>query len=361
MKIAVNARWLLPGKLEGTGVYTLRMLEQLIPAFPQHEFHLLLDRSVDTEQLGLDFPNTTFHVVRPPARHPLLWTLWNDYALPLRLKKLQADLYWSPDGLPAKTDVKQWLTIHDLNFEHHPQWVPKPVAKYYRKHIRVGAFMADHVFTVSQWSKSDLVKTYGLSEEKVSVTYNAPQEAMSPGEMDTTAPYFCAVGALTPRKNLITLLKAFDLWCSQHPDQKHSLKIAGEAHFTDANLQREITALKHLDRIHWLGRLSAQALEKLYGRAAAYCMPSAMEGFGIPIIEAMQCGTAVIASNNSAITEVVGDAGLLVPTYSVEQWAKGLQEVLDRREELIKKGREHAKVFNWEKSVQPLITLIRSL
>ena len=176
------------------------MLEQLIPAFPEHEFHLLLDRSVDREQLGLDFPNTTFHVVRPPARHPLLWTLWNDYAVPLRLKKLQADLYWSPDGLPAKTDVKQWLTIHDLNFEHHPQWVPKPVAKYYRKHIRAGALLADHVFTVSQWSKSDLVNTYRLSEEKVSVTYNAPQEAMSVGEMDTTAPYFCAVGALTPRK-----------------------------------------------------------------------------------------------------------------------------------------------------------------
>ena len=235
------------------------------------------------------------------------------------------------------------------------------MAKYYKKHIRAGARLADHVFTVSQWSKSDLIKTYGLSEEKVSVTYNAPQEVMLPCEMNTSEPYFCAVGALTPRKNLITLLKAFDLWCSEHPDQKHSLKIAGEAHFSDPNLQREITALQNLDRIHWLGRLSAKALENLYGEASAYCMPSAMEGFGIPIIEAMQCGTAVIASNNSAITEVVGDAGLLVPTYSVEQWAKGLQEVLDRREELIKKGGEHAKGFNWEKSVQPLITLIRSL
>ena len=81
-----------------------------------------------------------------------------------------------------------------------------------------------------------------------------------------------------------------------------------------------------------------------------------MEGFGIPIIEAMQCGTAVIASNNSAITEVVGEAGLLVPTYSIEQWAKGLQEVLDRREELIKKGREHAKGFNWKECSAPHYT-----
>lgn len=102
-------------------------------------------------------------------------------------------------------------------------------------------------------------------------------------------------------------------------------------------------------------------LNNVLGASLTALTGSAMEGFGIPIIEAMQCGTAVIASNNSAITEVVGDAGLLVPTYSIEQWAKGLQEVLDRRGELIKKGREHAKGFNWEKSVQPLITLIRSL
>ena len=89
MKIAVNARWLLPNKLEGTGIYTLRMLEQIIPAFPQHEFHLLLDRGIATDQFSLDFPNVHFHVVAPQARHPLLWTLWNDFSVPRALKKLR--------------------------------------------------------------------------------------------------------------------------------------------------------------------------------------------------------------------------------------------------------------------------------
>ena len=105
MKIAVNARWLLPNKLEGTGIYTLRMLEQIIPTFPQHEFHLLLDRGIATDQFSLDFPNVHFHVVAPQARHPLLWTLWNDFSVPRALKKLRIDLYWSPDGLPAKTTI----------------------------------------------------------------------------------------------------------------------------------------------------------------------------------------------------------------------------------------------------------------
>ena len=355
MKIAVNARWLLPNKLEGTGIYTLRMLEQIIPAFPQYEFHLLLDRSVATDQFPLNFPNVHFHVVAPQARHPLLWTLWNDFSVPRALKKLNIDLYWSPDGLPAKTKTRQWLTIHDLNFEHHPEWVPKNVATYYRRQIRKGAAQAQRIFTVSQWSAKDIASTYTIPAEKIALTYNAPQQRMEAGQMNTEDPYFCAVGALTPRKNLRTLLLAFDLWVTKNPTAVHRLKIAGAAHFKDPAFETVRNSLKHADRIDWLGRLSGPALEALYGGSTAYCMPSAMEGFGIPLVEAMQCGTAVIASENSALTEVVGTAGLLVSTYDVEAWSAALQQIIIEnsiwRERALKRG----DFFNWEQSAAAFI------
>lgn len=359
MKIAVNARWLLPGKLEGTGVYTLRMLEQIIPAFPQHEFHLLLDRQVDTGRLGLDFPNLSYHVVSPPARHPWLWAMWNDWAVPQKLKRLNADLYWSPDGLPAKTNIRQWMTIHDLNFEHHPQWVPAPVAKYYSKNIKRGAEVADKVFTVSHWSKDDLRTTYGLPEDKISVTYNAPQRKFSPGTSSNEGAYFCAVGALTPRKNLKTLLLAFDKWCFESSEDSINLRVAGEPHFSDPELKSVVSGLKHPDRVEWMGRLNDGELEELYRGAIAYCMPSAMEGFGIPLVEAMQCGTPVIASDNSAITEVVADKGLLVPTYDIDAWAAALERMQQERSHWSALALERGKDFDWATSAQPWIDALK--
>jgi glycosyltransferase involved in cell wall biosynthesis len=278
--------------------------------------------------------------------------------VPRALKKLTIDLYWSPDGLPAKTKTTQWLTIHDLNFEHNPEWVPKNVATYYRRQIRKGAAQAQQIFTVSQWSAEDIASTYNIPAKKIALTYNAPQQRMKAGQMKTEAPYFCAVGALTPRKNLRTLLLAFDHWVAKHPTAVHRLKIAGAAHFKDPTFEAVRNSLKHMDRIDWLGRLSGPALEALYGGATAFCMPSAMEGFGIPLVEAMQCGTAVIASKNSALTEVVGNGGLLVPTYDVESWSGALQQIITENSIWRERALERGTFFNWEQSAAAFINAL---
>jgi glycosyltransferase involved in cell wall biosynthesis len=359
MKIAVNARWLMPGKLEGTGVYTVKMLEQIIPSFPEYSFFLLLDRKVKTDVFGLNFENVHFVVVSPMARHPILWKIWNNFSVPKRLKTIGADLYWSPDGLPAQTVTSQWITIHDLNFEHHPEWITPKAAKYYQKNVSKGARMAQRIFTVSNWSKKDIITTYGVAEEKVVVTPNAPQRVFSPGKSGLTSNYFCAVGALAPRKNLITLIKAFDEWCSQNSEQNHTLKIAGTALFKDVDFENELQGLNHFERIEWLGRLNDNDLEMLYRGATAYCMPSAMEGFGIPLVEAMQCGTPIIASKNSAITEVVGKSGLLLPTYDVDAWTEGLQKVISEYDHWSKLSLKRGGDFDWKKSAQPFIDALK--
>ena len=361
MKIAVNTRWLLPGKLEGTGVYTMRMLEQIIPAFPEHTFYLLYDREPGAPEAELDFSNVVRKVVAPQARHPWLWLLWNEVTVPRQLAKIGADVYWSPDGLPAKTDVPQWITIHDLNFEHHPEWLKHSVAKFYKEHVRKSAEVAQRLFTVSRWSKEDIVRTYGIDGDSIQITPNAPKHVVQASEY-APKPYFCAVGAITPRKSLITLIKAFNHWIEEHPEREgYTLKIAGAAHRSDEGLQEELARLKYANQIEFLGRLTDEDLHALYADATAFCMPSAMEGFGIPVLEAMQSGTPVVSSRNSALEELVEGAGLLVPTYDIFAWTKALETMCETGKQWVKPGIERAGEYRWADNAKPIMDALKSL
>jgi glycosyltransferase involved in cell wall biosynthesis len=154
----------------------------------------------------------------------------------------------------------------------------------------------------------------------------------------------------------------------KHPERRgFLLNIAGNAHFKDPIFENAMGDLKHLDTVKWLGRLEDDALEQLYRGAIAFCMPSAMEGFGIPVVEAMQCGTPVMASNNSALTEVVGDAGMLLPTFDVEAWADGLEAMAggsgttgEGGENWSEKGLIRGGQFTWSASAAPWLEVLKS-
>ena len=354
MKVVVNARWLLPGKLEGTGMYTLRMLEHITAQKSDIEFVLLYDRPSAAKHPLLQGDNIKHRVVFPPARHPLLWHLWNRLAVPRALWKERADLYWSPDGLPARTSAEQWVTIHDLNFEHHPEWLKSNVARYYQREIRRAALEAQLLFTVSEWSHKDIAKRYEIPFERILLTPNASGREFQPGPVERQ-PYFCAVGAMTPRKNLQTLLRAFDQFKSRPGMDRYTLKIAGEAHFKDAALESVYAGMAHGGSVEFLGRLSERKLESLYQNATAFCMPSAMEGFGIPVIEAMQCGTAVISADNSALSEVVEGAGVLVDTYDVAAWAEAMAEMTTGFKRWREVGIARSTEYSWKQSAEQLV------
>ena len=358
MKIAVNARWLLPGKLEGTGVYTLNMLKRIIPAFPQHTFILIYDRST-FEPLSFHTSNVQHVVAGPPARHPLLWRAWNNWSIPAVLKRKNVDLYWSPDGLPAATNIPQWITIHDLNFEHHPEWLKPNVANYYRKHVRKSAQLASQLFTVSAWSAADIAERYNKHVEDILITPNAPSTVASNNTYNPD-PYFCAVGALTPRKNIITLVRAFESWLEQYSERRHfRLKIAGSTHLVNTALDQEIQQMRFKENIEFLGHVTGKELETLYSNATAFCMPSAMEGFGIPLIEAMQYGTPVISANNSALIEVVSGAGMLIDTYDVSAWANALEKMVTDGSTWVPLGIQRAERYNWERSAAVFIDALK--
>jgi glycosyltransferase involved in cell wall biosynthesis len=361
-RLAVNARWLLPGALEGTGWYSHRLLERLC-ATPGWDVHLFFDRDVE----GFTYPEAVKHVVGLPARHPWLWKLWNERSVPWALRRIKADAYWSPDGLlPSRKALKRVglgslpmaATIHDLNFVHQPEGIPPRVGRYYRSVVARGAAEADHLFTVSETSKADLVTTYSVDPERITVTLNAPQQHFDPIQDGTAAaqqrwaggnPYFLFVGAFTPRKNVATLIHAFQTFQTRHPERTEQLVLVGNPLHRDAEL--ETLARSAGSRVRWVGRVEGSDLNAVYSGAVAFCFPSRFEGFGIPLVEAMASGCPVLSSNVSCMPEIAGDAARYAAPEDVEAWADLLyRAATEDRQKWIDLGLNRAALYTWDAS-----------
>ena len=219
MRIAINTRFLLPHKMEGFGWFTYETVKRMVESHPEHEFIFFFDRPFDSKFI---FGNNVLPVVlHPQARHPLLFKIWFNWSVTRALKKYKVDVFLSPDGyLSLKTAIKQIAVIHDINCEHYPNDLPRSALNYLKKYFPQFAKKANHIITVSNFSKNDIVKTYDIAESKVTVAHNAAAEIFKPISLveqeivrDKFAdglPYFIFVGALHPRKNVGRLLMAFD-------------------------------------------------------------------------------------------------------------------------------------------------------
>ena len=371
MKIAVNTRWLLPNKLEGFGWYTYHILSRLADKFPQASFVGLNDRQIETpliEKINVEF----VHVL-PPARHPILWTVWNQYAVPLALRKIKPDLYFSPDGfLPYRLNIPKVTTIHDLNFEENAQYIDPRVEAYYRKHIRKSAEVADHIFTVSDFSKHDIEQRYGIAKHKVTRIYNGPQKVFDDLHQQRKSvqqryasdhPYFLFVGAQNPRKNLHRIFKAFDGFKEKH-GTPHKLVLVGEKMMWDEQIDMAFKNMVHQADVIFTGRLPEHELNRVYSAATALVYPSLFEGFGMPIIEAFASGTPVITSLSSSMPEIAGDAALLIDPTRMEELVMAMEKIAfdaDIASDLIDKGFARARAFDWDHAAEQTAEIIKSI
>ncbi len=220
MRIAVNTRLLIKGKLEGIGWFTYESLKRITSAHPEHEFIFIFDRKPDREFIFSE--NVKAVVANPQARHPVLWYLFFEFGIRRVLKKYKPDLFLSPDGwLCLNTPVNSMAVIHDLNFEAHPEFLPGHIGRYYRYFFPKFARKASRIATVSEFTKRDISKRYGISNDKIDVVYNGANKAFRPlhssevqevREMFSDGkPYFLFVGLIHPRKNLENQLKAFEI------------------------------------------------------------------------------------------------------------------------------------------------------
>ena len=359
MNIVVNTQLLLKNRLEGLGWFAYETLKRITRNHPEHTFYFVFDRAYDMDFVFAD--NVKPVILRPPSRHPLLWYIRFELLMPLLLKKLKADIYLSPDGWSMlHTKVPCVQVIHDINFEHHPEDLPFLIGKYFRFFFPKYAQKAKRVVTVSEYSKNDIVSTYNIPESKIDVVYNGCNEQYKPYDEEINAqtraaytsgnPYFLFVGALLPRKNIRRMFKAFDKF-KTIDNQNVKLVIVGQKKWWTKEIGDVYENLQHKNDVIFLGRLQSDDLGKVYSAALALTFIPYFEGFGIPIIEAFNCGIPVITSDCTSMPEVASDAALLVNPFTVSDITEAMSKIstdADLRQQLISKGHKRKLDFSWD-------------
>ena len=361
MNIGINARHLIEGKLEGIGWYSLEVLKRLVLLRPEDNFFFYYDRKTKPLVSALNVINT---VVPPPARDPFLFKIWYNISLPIYFKKHKIDLFFSPDGFVSlKLSIRQIGVIHDLNFEHYPEDLPKRVLKFYKKNMPLFAKQAQEIVTVSNFSKKDICAKYNVDASKVCVIYNGGNESFKPmnkeerieflNDFNNNRSYFIYVGSLHKRKNILRMLQAFKDF---NRNQNMDFVIIGEPMWQG---QLELDGL--VNNVKFLGRKSGKELAKWVAASSGLIYVSYFEGFGLPVLEGMMSGVPVVTSNVTSMPEVGGDAVVYVDPFKTISISKGMKSAVLEFDKYRSLGLEQAKKFSWEKSAKQVDSLISKL
>lgn len=365
MRIAINTRFLLKGKMEGFGWYTYEMCRRVVENHPEHEFYFFFDRPFDERFVFAK--NVTPIVLSPPARHPILFYFWFDWVVPKALKKHKIDLFFSPDGyLSLRTKIPQVGTIHDINFEHFPKDIPYAARHYLSYFFPKFAKKAKKIVTVSDYSKQDIMQTYGIDDSKIHAIWNGAADIFKPiseteiskkrKEISEGQPYFLFVGALHPRKNLIRLMNAYNQYASKEEDSAFHLVIVGENLWQNKGFTVE-PDVRVKGKIHFTGRLELEDLAIVTGAAGALAYVPYFEGFGIPLVEAMKCGIPIVSGNLTSLPEVAGEAAIYCDPMDEKSIENALLEMAtneDLRKEQAKKSLLRGQLFSWDQAAEKL-------
>ena len=361
MLIAVNTRFIVTGQLEGYGYFTKEVFFLLAHNHPEHQFIFFFDWPFDT---SLVFPkNVTPVVVPPKARHALSFRWWFDVKIPLALKKYKADVFVSPDGFCSLiTKVPQVVVIHDLAFIHHPKFIPIIHRIFYKRYTPLFLKKASVVATVSEFSKNDIIDQYHVDEQKIINVSSAAKTIFQPVEWDEKeaikteyadgCEYFIFVGGIHPRKNLLNLLKAFSMF-KKRQRSNMKLLVAGRMAWDYDKITEKMETYKFRQDVKLLGYMGEAALAKLVAAAYALVFPSYFEGFGVPILEAMQSHVPVITSNTSSMTEIGEEAALYADPTDAADIADQMKRIFTNenlRSQLVEKGKLVAAKYSWQRT-----------
>jgi glycosyltransferase involved in cell wall biosynthesis len=370
VRIAVNTRFLLPGQLEGFGWYTHEIVRRMVAQHPEDQFIFLFDRKFDTRFVYGS--NVTPVVLYPQARHPILFKIWFEWAVPRALRKHAAEVFFSPDSMCSlRSKAPTVMTCHDLVPLHFPEQVERRHRSFLLKYLPQWLKRAEKVLTVSEFVREDVIKTCQLDRGKVLRVYNGCRDGFMPLKEDAKSavreqysdacPFFFYAGAIHPRKNVHRMIRAFDQF-KKATNSDAKLLLAGRFAWQTGAVRTAWEQTQHRDDIKFLGYVGEEELPRLTAAAIALVYVSISEGFGLPLVEAMSCDTPVLTSNTSCLPEVAGEAALLVDPFVENDIAMGMEKLYRDKElvqDLIEKGRIQRKQFSWDKAAEEIYAILK--
>ena len=365
--IGVNAHLLsLAQGYRSAGInwYIHNLLCHLPDVDPEVRYTVFLGEKGYSAARSIQLQVSRLPTSRPPAR-----ILWEQAFQPSALRRAQVDLLHGPAYVgPLASACPYVLTFHDLSFLFFPQGFRRLNRAYLRTFSRLSAHRARRVIAVSESTKRDLVEHYGLSPDRIDVVYNGVDAGFRPvpaGQVKafrTTEGlperFILFVGTLEPRKNVVRLIEAY----ARLPKGRPPLVLVGSKGWLYDEIFARVEALNLQEQVRFAGYASADTLPYWYNAAELLAYPSLYEGFGLPPLEAMACGTPVVTSTASSLPEVVGDAALLVDPTDVEALALAMESVLsdqELRRQMQAAGLAQARRFSWETAAQGTVESYR--
>lgn len=357
MRIGLNLLYLVPGEVGGSEIYARELVHALAALRPDDQFIVYCAREA-TESLEAEgWPeNVRLDELPVNARNKPRRVFYELFWLPRRADADGLDLLHSlGQTTPLFGRPTHVLTVLDLIYHHHPDTFPGPARRGLELLVPMGARRADRVVAISQATKDDLAATYGIDSQKIDVTllgagFSAPAEVLSRAELAAAVDlpdgeFALCVSSGHAHKNIPRLLEAL----TRMPGRR--LVLVGHAGLDQERLIERADQLGVGDRTTFTGWIDPPVLEGLYREARVFVYPTLLEGFGLPVLEAMHRGVPVVCSNTSSLPEVAGDAALMIDPRDVGAIAEATERVFTDdalRADLISRGHQQAKKFTWQ-------------
>ena len=372
MRIGINALFMIPGVVGGSETILRNLISNLASIDPHNEYVLFTNQE-NSGSFNLDQPNF-FEVRCPiPARFRPARTLWEQLILPIQCQWHRIEILHSPGYVcPIVLLCPSVVSILDMNYFFFPEDWSKLALWVLKILVPLSARSSRQIIALSQSSKRHIMKALHISEDKINVTYMGVDKIFHPhhnrreilelkNRIGIKGNFILSVANSHPHKNLRRLLQAYYI-LRKDEGIAHQLLLAGNPGRDHLELVRTVRKLGMDEEVIFTGYISHHQMPLVYQAADLFVFPSLYEGFGLPILEAMACGTPVVSSNAASLPEVVGRAGILVDPYDANEMARAMCRVLSDKslaQDLVKKALKQSKRFSWVQTAKETLAIYK--